>query len=172
MFHNTGRGTFAWYTESISTATNTLGVGNLDVKLYYGIKQTSETIDYSNPVEKDTDLFALADYEQWEPGTKKIVYLKIVNEGSLPAKFKLRVDMLGQAFGINTEDKPIRLSEYLRFKTTSFKENADDIKNLTADGNAKTLENTRYISKKLSLDAKNDEKYIAFALWLPKTCLK
>ena len=73
--------TFAWFTDTASTAVNKIQAGNLDVKLMYStdMQTWKEATD-------QTKLFD--DNALWEPGYTQVVYLKIVNAGNLALKYE------------------------------------------------------------------------------------
>ena len=72
--------TFAWFTDTASTAVNKIQAGNLDVKLMY-----STDMETWKEATSTTQLFN--DDALWEPGHTEVVYLKIVNNGSLALKY-------------------------------------------------------------------------------------
>ena len=73
--------TFAWFTDTATTGVNKIQSGKLDVKLMYSkdMKEWAEATD-------QTQLFN--DNALWEPGHTEVVYLKIVNNGSLALKYE------------------------------------------------------------------------------------
>ena len=73
--------TFAWFTDTASTGVNKIQSGNLDVRLMYSkdMKEWEEATD-------QTQLFN--NNALWEPGHTEVVYLKIVNNGSLALKYE------------------------------------------------------------------------------------
>ena len=74
--------TFAWFTDSVSSGTNVIKAGNLDVKLEYSKDGTNWT-----NADGATDLFDSS--AKWEPGHVEVVYLKVSNAGDLALKYKL-----------------------------------------------------------------------------------
>ena len=79
--------TFAWFTDSVSSGTNVIKAGNLDVKLEYSKDGTNWT-----NADGATDLFDSS--AKWEPGHVEVVYLKVSNAGDLALKYKLGVNVL------------------------------------------------------------------------------
>ena len=73
--------TFAWFTDTASTGVNKIQAGNLDVKLMY----STDMVKWNEATEQ-TQLFK--DNALWEPGHTEVVYLKIVNNGSLALKYE------------------------------------------------------------------------------------
>ena len=72
--------TFAWFTDTASTAVNKIVSGNLKVGFQYW--NGMEYVDAS-----DVSLFS--ENTLWEPGHTEIVYLKVINKGDLALKYKL-----------------------------------------------------------------------------------
>lgn len=76
-------GTIAWFTDTVSSAGNTIEAGTLDVALYSKVGDSYEEImDGSNPI---------YNYDKWEPGYTDLKYFKIENKGSLAFKFNLNL---------------------------------------------------------------------------------
>ena len=73
--------TFAWFTDTASTAVNKIQAGNLDVKLMYSTDMQTWKV-----ATDQTKLFD--DNALWEPGYTQVVYLKIVNAGNLALKYE------------------------------------------------------------------------------------
>ena len=75
--------TYAWFTDSVTSAGNIIKTGTLDVTLEY--KKVGET-DWS-----DASKGPIFNYQLWEPGYTEVRYVKIENKGSLDLKFELNV---------------------------------------------------------------------------------
>ena len=73
--------TFAWFTDTASTAVNKIQAGNLDVKLMY----STDMVTWKEATDQ-TKLFN--DNALWEPGYTQVVYLKVVNAGNLALKYE------------------------------------------------------------------------------------
>ena len=73
--------TFAWFTDTTSTAVNKIQAGNLDVKLMY----STDMVTWKEATDQ-TKLFE--DSALWEPGYTQVVYLKVVNAGNLALKYE------------------------------------------------------------------------------------
>ena len=88
--------TFAWFTDTASTAVNKIVSGNLDVKLEYATAwdETGEPTAWAD-AEGKTLNFRTADNNTnilWEPGcTYKLPELRVVNNGTLALKFKVEI---------------------------------------------------------------------------------
>ena len=100
--------TFAWFTDSVTSANNIIKSGNLDVELYYQAEgQTNWT-----KVTDTTNVFGDA---LWEPGHTEVVKLKVVNEGTLALKYQLGVNIASETPGTNVADKTFYLSDYIKY---------------------------------------------------------
>lgn len=75
--------TFAWFTDSVTSANNVIAAGNLDVGLSYS--------DSFGGTYLDAEQHPIFTYEKWEPGYTEVKYVKIANNGSLAFKFRLDV---------------------------------------------------------------------------------
>ncbi len=98
--------TFAWFSDSVSSATNTIIAGNLDVTLEYSSDYTTW-----NEVNETTNVFTTDVY--WEPGYAEVVYLKVTNEGTLDLKYQLSVNVADETEGTNVNDETFNLSDYI-----------------------------------------------------------
>ena len=104
--------TYAWFTDSVTSAGNKVVAGNLDVKLYY-----YDGTDYVDISTSDKPLFgadglaAAADGSStlWEPNKTQVVYLAIENAGSLALKYKV---------ALNVTDVTKDLTNVLRYTIT------------------------------------------------------
>ena len=95
--------TFAWFTDTASTAVNKIQAGNLDVELlmhngsdYVNISKEKKPI-FSNgtsAVAQNDNLNTL-----WEPGKTQVAYLAIKNEGNLALKYKVALNVTNPADG-------------------------------------------------------------------------
>ena len=99
--------TYAWFTDTASTAVNKIQSGNLDVQLEYS-KDFSE---WKN-VTEETKLFE--DSTVWEPGRTEIVYLRVKNAGTLALKYTLGIYNLYNSTGKNVLGNKYRLSDYVK----------------------------------------------------------
>ena len=71
--------TYAWFTDSVTSSNNIIVSGNLDVELYWSTDASNWT-----SVNSATNVFTDA---LWEPGHTEVVYLKVVNAGTLALKY-------------------------------------------------------------------------------------
>lgn len=102
--------TFAWFTDSVSTVNNKIVAGNLDVELYYSANMT----DWAK-VEADTNIFTDS---LWEPGYTEVVYLKVVNEGTLALKYIMNVAVASETGSVNVNGDAFKLSDFIEYGIT------------------------------------------------------
>ncbi len=159
--------TFAWFTDSVTSAGNIIQSGNLKVGLDYWDGDSWETVQGADEI---FDSKAL-----WEPGYTKVVYLKLSNLGSLALKYQLAINVLSETEGINEEGDTFKLSDYIQMgvvenvngedKDAAYA-NGDDAVNAVKDssgiiGNGYTKNGT------MLADAA--ELYMAVVVYMPKT---
>ena len=103
--------TFAWFTDTASTAVNKIQTGNLDIEVEY-------TLDGENwnSLDGAADLFKKG---LWEPGHTEVVALKFKNNGNLALKYSINMNIVEEKTGINKAGQEYRLSDYLKVKTLS-----------------------------------------------------
>ena len=99
--------TFAWFTDTASTAVNKIQAGNLDVELEY-----SKDFDTWKKVTDTTKLFE--ESTLWEPGRTEIVYLRVKNAGTLALKYNLGIYNLYNSTGKNVEGNKYSLSNFVK----------------------------------------------------------
>lgn len=110
--------TFAWFTDSVTSGRNQIVAGNLDVELMYKLKLTDDW----KPVTADTELFD--DNALWEPGYTQVVYLKVVNAGTLALKYQIGMNILTETTAYNVDGKEFSLSDYIMFGTKEYDDEA------------------------------------------------
>lgn len=163
--------TFAWFTDSVTSGQNTIAAGNLDVELYYTASVDVAADPDSNAwvkVDSNTDVFG---YDNWEPGFTKVVYFKIVNEGSLALKYKLAADVYSEKPGTNKAGAEFNLSDHLYTAVVPVGSTRDQI--LAMNG---TKLNANFAMGNGSLVAKANENgtdkataVVGLAIWMPTT---
>ncbi len=159
--------TFAWFTDSVTSANNVIKSGNLDVELYYQAEGQSEW----TKVTETTNVFK--ENALWEPGYTEVVKLKVVNEGSLALKYTLGVNVAEEVGSVNMNGKDFKLSEFIKFGIVDGEADYTRETAIAAvDANATAL-NTAYNTNVTALDAKNDtdsdEKIITMVVYMPTT---
>ena len=86
--------TYAWFTDSVTSANNVIQSGNLDVELYWadGAQDVPTTKDGGT----DASTTAIFNYDNWEPGFVQVRHIKIANEGSLALKYNVDIIANGE----------------------------------------------------------------------------
>ena len=103
--------TFAWFTDTASTAVNKIQAGNLDIEVEYTLDgETWKDLD------RATDIFQKG---LWEPGHTEVVALKFKNNGNLALKYSINMNIVDETVGVNKFNKEYKLSDYLKVKTLS-----------------------------------------------------
>lgn len=103
--------TFAWFTDSVASATNHIIAGNLDVAMYSGIPSGS-AFTWSEVTQTTGSLFD--ENALWEPGHTEVVYLKVKNEGTLALKYTVSVTEVAFVDGTSILGNNIHLADYLK----------------------------------------------------------
>ena len=154
--------TFAWFTDSVTSANNIIKSGNLDVELYYQVEGRSDW----TKVDKDTNVFKKD--ALWEPGHTEVVKLKVVNEGSLALKYVLGVNVASEVGSTNVYDTPFLLSEYIKFGIVDGEKsyNTRDEAIAAVDASATALK-TAYNSDPTVLDNTTTEKIVTMVVYMP-----
>ena len=104
--------TFAWFTDSVTSANNIIKTGKLDIGLEYATVKDGQISGWSN-VDGADEIFdpnAL-----WEPGRVEVAYLKVSNLGDLALKYKLAVNIVEEKEGTNVDGEKFKLSDHLVF---------------------------------------------------------
>ena len=154
--------TFAWFTDTASTAVNKIQAGNLDVELEYSKDFTEwKKVNDTTKVFEDSTL--------WEPGRTEVVYLRVKNAGKLALKYTLGIYNLYNSTGKNVLGNKYSLSDYVKLGAAeadaAYADRAAAINAVDAD--AKTLNSigdTGVIGANLEV---NDTKTYAMVLYMP-----
>ena len=101
--------TFAWFTDSVTSANNKIVSGNLDVEMEY-LKADGNWAT----VGENTNVFA--ENALWEPGHTEVVYLKIKNVGSLAFNYKLSVNIVEETKSVNVAGEELVLQPQKNMK--------------------------------------------------------
>jgi predicted ribosomally synthesized peptide with SipW-like signal peptide len=156
--------TFAWFTDTASTAVNKIQAGNLDVELEYS-KDFSEW----KKVDDTTKLFE--ESKSWEPGRTEIVYLRVKNAGTLALKYTLGLYNLYNSTGKNILGKKYSLSDYVKLGAVeadaAYADRAAAIS--AVQDSAKTLNSIGDASIVGADLATNATKVYAMVLYMPTT---
>ena len=156
--------TFAWFTDTASTAVNKIQAGNLDVKLMYStdMQTWKEATD-------QTKLFD--DKALWEPGYTQVVYLKIVNAGKLALKYEAGFSKnYTSNRGKNVNGDWYRVDNYLKIGTaetaTKFA-NREDVWSAIAATEKTLAKDVMLTDGWITLKAGESSKPFAVAIYMP-----
>ena len=164
--------TFAWFTDSVTSANNIITSGNLDVELYYQLegKTTWTKVTETTNVFKEDTL--------WEPGHTEVVKLKVVNEGSLALKYNLGVNVASEVGSVNMAGENFLLSEFIKFAVIDGANTyTRDEAIAAAEAEGATALKTAYNSGTTQLlvddaattDVKENEDYVTMVVYMPTT---
>ena len=154
--------TFAWFTDTASTAVNKIQAGNLDVQLEYSKDFTEwKKVNDTTKVFEDSTL--------WEPGRTEVVYLRVTNAGTLALKYTLGIYNLYNSTGKNVLGNKYSLSDYVKLGVAEpDAKYADRAAAISAvQDSAKTLNSigdTGFIGTKLEA---TETKTYAMVLYMP-----
>ena len=81
--------TFAWFTDSVTSANTIITSGNLDVEMYWA--DGTQAVPTEKSGWTDASQGAIFDYDNWEPGYTQVRHIKIANVGSLALKYKVSI---------------------------------------------------------------------------------
>ena len=81
--------TFAWFTDSVTSAGNIIQSGTLDINMYW-----SEDNVVWNDAE-GANSAPVFNYDNWEPGYTEVRYMKVTNEGSLSFQYQMNISPNG-----------------------------------------------------------------------------
>ena len=154
--------TFAWFTDTASTAVNKIQAGNLDVELEYSKDFTEwKKVNDTTKVFEDSTL--------WEPGRTEVVYLRVKNAGTLALKYTLGIYNLYNSTGKNVLGNKYSLSDYVKLgvaePNAAYADRAAAIS--AVQDSAKTLNSigdTGFIGTKLEA---TETKTYAMVLYMP-----
>ncbi len=153
--------TFAWFTDTASTAVNKIQAGNLDVKLSYLTKE-----NVWQEVTETTKLFD--DEALWEPGHTEVAYLMVENVGNLALKYQLSVNVANEVTSTSVLGNTLKLSDYIKMgvvdgRSTAFADRDAARAVVQAAGNIATY------TKNGSIAAGGDAQYVAMVVYMPET---
>ena len=153
--------TFAWFTDEVKTNNNIIKSGNLDVELYW-----STNAQTWSKVDENTNVFSAT---LWEPGHTEVVYLKVVNEGTLALQYNLRVNIAEETEGTNVYGDKFLLSDYIMFDVIPVDgayANRDAARKAAAAGATKL--NVPYANPDVLLDT-NEDDIVAMVVYMPES---
>lgn len=157
--------TFAWFTDSVTSANNVIVAGNLDVELYYQVEGQS---DWTR-VDEDTNVFKKD--ALWEPGHTEVIKLKVVNAGTLALKYRLGVNVADETGSVNAKGEEFKLSDYIKYGIVDGAQTYTRDEAVAAVDASATALNAEYQSEFIVLEAKNDgdtdEKIVTMVVYMP-----
>ncbi len=155
--------TFAWFTDTASTGINKIQSGKLKIQLMY-------STDMKTWAEATEETHLFNNEALWEPGHTEVVYLKVVNKGTLALKYEVETNNYNQIGGKNSAGKTFYLDKYLKIgltETESAFENRDAAIEAVA-GNEHALAKKAQLSKDWTvLDAGAESIPQAIVLYMP-----
>jgi len=84
-------GTIAWFTDSVTSESNIIKSGTLDIEMFWAEgKEEPNTVTWNDASEG-----AIFDYSLWEPGYVQARHVKIENVGNLALKYDLKIEATG-----------------------------------------------------------------------------
>ena len=86
--------TYAWFTDSVTSAGNIIQSGTLDIEMYWaeGTKDPSA----ADTTWTDASTGAIFNNDKWEPGYVEVRHIKIANEGTLALKYQIKIVANGE----------------------------------------------------------------------------
>lgn len=160
--------TFAWFTDSVTSANNIIQSGNLDIELEYWDGNSWETVHGT---------YKLFTGELWEPGHTEVVYFKMSNLGSLASKYQLGINIASETSSISVAtDKEFKLSDFIRFsvvgnvngETAPFADRATAVAEAQKVANGNKKLNEGYSDTGYML-AKQEPIYMAMVVYMPES---
>ncbi len=169
--------TFAWFTDSVTSANNVITAGNLDVELEYW--KDGEWHDVKDASDILTNTL-------WEPGTIEVAYLRVANAGSLAFKYQLGINIVSETAGVNKAGDIFLLSNYIMFgvvegvkvdanKTPATYGTREDAVGAVKEAKKISIgyskSNTLYSKNNIPDDVEKatSEEYIALVVYMPET---
>jgi len=86
--------TFAWFTDSVTSAGNIIQSGTLDVEMNWA--KGNEDPNADTTAWTDASTGAIFDYDLWEPGYTEVRHIQINNAGTLALKYQLNIAANGE----------------------------------------------------------------------------
>ena len=152
--------TFAWFTDSVTSANNIIKSGNLDITLEY--LKDGEWVDVKDQSDILTNTL-------WEPGATEVAYFRIANAGSLALKYRFGINIVSEKAGVNKAGETFKLSDYIQFGVvenvngeTAKYENREDAIGAVIDAKKISAGYT-----KADAMVAGDEKYLALVVYMP-----
>ena len=160
--------TFAWFTDSVTSGTNRIVAGNLDVDMLYksGTMTDYATVkDVVNNSDGTTPFFVNKDGGKvlWEPGAMVYTYFDVKNLGTLAFQYNFALRITGMN-ALETADVKHTLSEVVKAVVLDGEVAGDQIKTAVAD---KTWNSIESFEDKGSMLPDGDKKFTVVLYWEP-----
>jgi predicted ribosomally synthesized peptide with SipW-like signal peptide len=168
--------TYAWFTDSASSATSVIKSGNLAVGFQVYDANEEAWVD----VTEDTNLLTVSTTNTtglWEPGHVETVQLKVTNEGSLALKYYLAINTPLETPGKDADGNDIWISEYLKYALVKGSESADVSTREKAEevfeNSANVYDLSEYSAEEVlypdGLDGLDSEEFITLVIFMPSS---
>ncbi|MBR2906448.1 MAG: leucine-rich repeat protein [Clostridia bacterium] len=155
--------TYAWFTDSVTSANNVIKSGNLDVALEYWDGDSWESVE---------NVSNILDGNLWEPGYVDVAYLRITNAGTLALKYQLGVNIVSEKSGVNAEGESFKLSDYIYFDVVegvNGETGAYETREAAMVNATETTKISAGYSKSGKLEAAAAPVYLALVVYMPTT---
>ena len=153
--------TFAWFTDTASTAVNKIVAGNLDVKLSYLTKDKEW-----KEVTDTTKLFD--DSALWEPGHTEVAYLMVENVGNLALKYQLSVNVANEVTSTSVIGNTLKLSDYIKMGVVDGQTEGFTNRE-AARGAVQDAGNIATYTKDGNIASGGAAQYVAMVVYMPET---
>ena len=154
--------TFAWFTDSVTSANNIIKSGNLDIELEYWDGDSWEDVEGKSDILTNT---------LWEPGVTEVAYLRVANAGSLALKYQLGINIISEIAGVNVAGEAFKLSNYIQFGVVEGV-NGETGAYASREAAVAAVTEAKKISAGYTKAASMDdgqELYLALVVWMPTT---
>lgn len=146
--------TFAWFTDTETSATNTIKAGNLDMEVSF--RPYGEAGDNWTSIDGNTDIFGKD--ALYEPGYTEAVWLKVENHGSLAFEYGLDVHVADETPGVNQAVDEFWLSDYITVMSGPVTTDYKTVES-TYDTREKLLENYSWATSGIIGDGENSDGF-------------
>lgn len=156
--------TFAWFTDSATSANNIIQTGNLDIVLEYYNGTEWKNVEGSDEL---LDAEAL-----WEPGHTEVVYLRMRNAGTLALKYQFGINIVSEKTGTNKAGETFSLSDYIYFDVADGVNGQTNPYATREDAMAIATNNTKISAGYNTADvlnANSEFEYFAVVVYMPTT---
>ena len=160
--------TFAWFTDSVTSANNVIISGNLDIELEYATFNEDGTFKEWKDVDNASDILTNI---LWEPGVTEVAYLRLANAGSLALKYLLGINIVSETEGVNKVGDSFKLSDYIQFGVVE-NVNGETGAYATREAAVADVTDAKIISEgysKATAMMPTEELYLALVVYMPTT---